>query len=354
MSSNKDNRQPTDSAVVSAIDSGGIPKIETTLTRSDRWNSWKVRWGFNRMGYTVEPGLYAIGFPGEDSEVFVSANYKMSFDRLRSQLKGRDGWLLVLDTRGVNVWCAAGKGTFGTDEIVKRVKEANLAKIVNHRRLIVPQLGATGICAHEVKDRSGFRVVYGPIRAEDLPEFLDERLKATPEMRLVTFPFKERLILVPIELSISLRLVFLIMASFILLSGFGSDGYSIGRIKEWGFLSGGLFVGAWLWGAVMAPAMLPWLPGRSFSVKGAWVGVIYIILASLILSGTSLIPDSYFCLFSWPLIILAVTSYMAMNFTGASTYTSLSGVMKEMKVAVPLQIGFGAVGIGLWITGLFV
>ena len=66
------------------------------------------------MNYKVDPGLYAIGNPNERSPVLVTANYKMSFDNLREALPGRDAWILVLDTRGINVWCAAGKGTFGT------------------------------------------------------------------------------------------------------------------------------------------------------------------------------------------------------------------------------------------------
>ena len=99
-----------------------------------------MRWGIGRMLYRVEPGLYAVGRPDPQSPVLVSANYKLSFDRLRRQLGGWDAWILVLDTKGVNVWCAAGKGTFGTDELVGRVESCRLAEVVAHRRLIVPQL----------------------------------------------------------------------------------------------------------------------------------------------------------------------------------------------------------------------
>ncbi len=54
----------------------------------------------------------------------------------------------------------------------------------------------------------------------------------------------------------------------------------------------------------------------------------------------------------WTLLILALTSYIAMNFTGSSTYTSLSGVRKEMRLAVPLEIGAGVLGLGLWVSSL--
>jgi len=53
---------------------------------------------------------------------------------------------------------------------------------------------------------------------------------------------------------------------------------------------------------------------------------------------------------AWLLIIPAVTAYLAMNFTGASTYTSLSGVNKEMRWALPLEIGMGLSGLIIWVA----
>ena len=90
-------------------------KVTSTLTFANYWDHFVTRWGINRMAHRVEPGLYALGNPTRDSSVFVTANYTLSFDALRAALDGRDVYILVLDTQGINVWCAAGKGTFGTD-----------------------------------------------------------------------------------------------------------------------------------------------------------------------------------------------------------------------------------------------
>ena len=125
------------------------------------------------MRYKIEPGLYALGRPDDRSPVLVTANYKMSFDRLREALPGRNAWILVLDTKGINVWCAAGKGTFGTEELAARVHSSGLAQVVSHRELILPQLAGPGVAAHQVQKLSGFKVIYGPIRAKDLGAFLD-------------------------------------------------------------------------------------------------------------------------------------------------------------------------------------
>ena len=324
-----------------------IPKISTELCWSDHLGSWKARWGIGRMKYVVKPGLYAIGDPDGDSPVFVSANYKMSFDCLRSQLSGRDGWILVLDTKGINVWCAAGKGTFGTDELIKRIETVKLNKIVNHRILIVPQLGATGVSAHEVKQRSGFRVTYGPVRAKDLPAFLDAGMKTTDQMRCVHFSLWDRTVLVPMEIMMGVKYAIFAAICLFLLAGLNRKGYSISLAVSDGLPSAILLLLSFLAAAVLGPILLPWLPGRAFSVKGVWIG----LAATL---GLWFYSFELFDTFAWLLIIPAVTSFIVMNFTGASTYTSLSGVRREMRIAVPLQLFCVVAGIGLWLTGRFV
>ena len=136
---------------------GKVTQISTVWNRSDVWSTIRVRWSIGRMNYKVKQGLYAVGNPDKKSNIFVSANFKLSFDLLRKALSGIDAWILVLDTKGINVWCAAGKGTFGTKELTYRIKAHELEKLVDHRTIIVPQLGAVGVSAHEVKSKTGFR-----------------------------------------------------------------------------------------------------------------------------------------------------------------------------------------------------
>ena len=207
---------------------GKVLRVSTELNRADKWGTLKAVLGLNRMKYAVEPGLYAVGDPGEQSPVMASANYKLSFDTLRKNLDGLDAWIMVLDTKGINVWCAAGKGTFGTAEMVNRIVRTGLRRVVTHRTLIAPQLGATGVAAHEVKKRSEFRVVFGPVRAFDIRAFLDAGMVATPEMRRVRFPLADRLRLVPVDIIQRLRNLLLVIAGFFLLAGLNRNGYSPG------------------------------------------------------------------------------------------------------------------------------
>jgi len=333
---------------------GTVPRISSTLSGADYRGTIKARWGVGRMRYTIEPGLYALGNPDEHTPILVTANYKMSFDRLREALPGRDAWILVLDTNGINVWCAAGKGTFGTEELVRSIESSGLAQTVVHRELILPQLSGPGIAAHLVKKLSGFKVIYGPINATDLPAFLDAGLKATPEMRLKTFDIRERTILIPVELVSTLKWVLIILPLFFFVGGLG------GQTGFWsGALDYGLFaiialLSAVIAGAVLTPILLPWLPGRAFSLKGMAMGLITAVIL------TALRPENLnnwqgrIETLAWFLLIPAIAAYLAMNFTGASTYTSLSGVKKEMKWAVPVEIAAGAAGLFLWFGSLFV
>lgn len=149
------------------------------------------------MSYFVEPGLYAIGEPDNETDIFVTANYKLSFDILRKSLKGLNAWILVLDTKGINVWCAAGKGTFGTDELIQRIQEAKLHAVANHGGIILPQRGAVRVNAKSIQQKTGFRVHFGPVYAKDIPEYVKAGYKKSDEMRKVKFPMLDRLILTP-------------------------------------------------------------------------------------------------------------------------------------------------------------
>jgi hypothetical protein len=279
------------------------------------------------MSYMVPAGLYALGTPTQDDPVVVTANYKMSYDTVRQALAGRNTWLLVLETFGVNVWCAAGKGTFGTDELVRRIEKTGLSGVVAHRRLLLSILGATGVAAHEVERRTGFAVRYATIRANDLPEYLDKGMVTTPGMRELTFNFRERLVLVPMELVLALKSLGVIGALLFLVVtlSYGSTA---------GIRALAAFLGAALAGIVIAPLLLPWLPGRSFSVKGALTGIAWLTAFFLF---TGIHTVSFFAVTAAFLALPAVSAFYSLNFTGCTPFTSRTGVKKEMRLALPVM-----------------
>ena len=301
------------------------------------------------MRYTLDPGLYALGNPDRSSVVLVTANYKLTFDCLRQALPKLDAWVLVLDTKGINVWCAAGKGTFGTGELVDRIRMAGLERVVNHRELILPQLAGPGISAHQVKKLSGFKVIYGPIGARDLPAFLDAGRKATPEMRRKTFTAWERAVLIPIELVAGLKVLVFLLPAFFLLGGLGSGGSFWGNVWTHGLFAVVALLLSLVMGAVLTPLLLPYLPGRAFALKGFFLSIGGVLCLLVVFGGGGTAWAGVLERLSWVLMVPAITAFLAMNFTGASTYTSLSGVRKEMRRAVPLEIAGGVLGLCLWL-----
>ena len=311
-----------------------VKTASTSLTAYDTLGAWKARWGLGRMDYTVEPGLYAIGKPTNESPVFVSANYKLTFDILRKNLDGLDSWLLILDTKGINVWCAAGKGTFGTDELVHRIETSELSKYVSHKKLVLPQLGATGVSAHEVKNRSGYDVKYGPVRAEDIKTYINAGYEATKEMRTVQFNMWDRLVLTPMELVPASKAVLPLLGIMLFANKFVKRPFDK---QDFGGL-----IGSVLSGAVITPILLPYVPGKAFSLKGWLIGLectAWILgFTGGFKKGNRLLSTGHLLLFP------AISSFFAMNFTGASTYTSPSGVNKEMKKALPWIVGAAAAG----------
>ena len=125
--------------------------------------------------WPTEPGLRAVGNPGELSPVIVTCNYDLTVRRVARALDGVDAWLVVAPSQGINVWCAASGGHLGTHQVVTALKTSGVAERVRHRRAILPQLAATGVRAREVSRRCGWRTHFGPVYAEDLPRYLPAR-----------------------------------------------------------------------------------------------------------------------------------------------------------------------------------
>jgi hypothetical protein len=301
-----------------------IPSVTSRIAASDRWDHFLARWGVNRDRHRVEPGLYALGHPTPDSPVFITANYTLSFDALRSALDGIDAYIMALDTQGINVWCAAGKGTFGTDELVHRIEATQLHQVVRHRTLVLPQLGAPGVAAHEVKKRSGFKVEYGPVRAADLPEYLKTH-QATPEMRRVSFGLGDRLVLIPVEL---VHLLIPLLVVGLLLRSPSA-------------------VAAILAGVVLFPILLPWIPTHDFSTKGLILGEavqLPIVAAALLSQPAPVWWVQVGQMLVYLLALPAVTAYLALNFTGSTPFTSRTGVRREIFAYIPVMAWMAGIG----------
>ncbi len=315
---------------------GPVYTTSHRLTWGDYFGEIKSRVSGFRMKYSIQPGLYAVGKPDRDSDILVTANYKLSFDKLRMHLRDQHVWILVLDTSSINVWCAAGKGTFGTEELVKRMQAARLDILVTHRRIILPQLSAPGVNAKEVRKQTGFRVYFGPVHAKDIGHYMKSGYTASDEMRTIQFSLLDRLVLTPMELNPAMKKFPLLAVLLLVISGLSPAGIIFKDAWEMGMPLLVLGIVAVISGAFLTPVFLPFIPFRSFAIKGFIMGLLSVALSLQLIGGLNhyhilmgLIAYLFFPL---------VSSYIALQFTGSTTFTGMSGVQRELKISIPLYI----------------
>lgn len=310
---------------------GKILTLKTTYgVREWLWRI-AVRFGFARNSYRIPPGLYAIGQPDTRSPIMVTCNYKLTVDLLRSNLRSRNIWILVLNTDGINVWCAAGKGTFCTAEVLYWLEKTQLKNFVENRELIMPQLGAPSIEPHLIRRYSGYKVVYGPIRGRDISKFLDSAGSISEVERLIKFDTADRFEVAVLELFRHLCVsVFLIVI--------GSIWPQITVLRDLGWA----FTAATIAGSLLLPLLLPVMPLRGFVQNGL---LTYVPLAFLFaFAGVPI----------WSLTIAAsYAAWQALNFTGSTTFTSYTAVKTEIESTRFLVYGPIFIGIMAFIMTQF-
>ncbi len=158
-------------------------------------NPLKYIWGmfFRLFPCPIELGLRRIGKPDRHSPVLVTCNFYITVRRFLRKLRHYDIWLLVADSKGINVWCAAAGEEFNTHAIVAAIKTSGIADRVDHRDVILPPLGATGTIAVDVEKQTGWKVHWGPVRIGDIPGYLKNSCQRTEAMKRVSYTWRERL-----------------------------------------------------------------------------------------------------------------------------------------------------------------
>jgi hypothetical protein len=311
----------------------GFTRVGSQWSMADLRGAVRCRLSRFSLHYSISPGLYALGRPGRDSPVVVTGNYKLTFDILRRDLSGADCWILVLETGGMGVWCAAALGTFGTEELALRVARARLADVVAHRVLTLPRLCAPAVRASDVLAQTGFRVRFGPVQSRDLPEYL-KTAEVTPAMEKVDFGLRDRLVLVPMELGKALKLFFVFAFAALIYAGLARGGVVLQSawVGVWPLLALGL--GSALAGSVLAPALLPWIPVRPFAAKGWLLGA---IVNGALLHGAALARgmDPFLLASCW-CFFPGAAGYLTFSFAGATTFSSAEDRRKELRTFLPL------------------
>ena len=278
-------------------------QIQGRLSHSVTWKTilsdlWALFFRIIPPYPKVQPGLYTLGTPDPRSPVLVTCNYDLTVRRLVREIDGKVNiWILVVDSKGINVWCASGGGFLTAAKVITAIKTCGLAEVVEHNHVILPQLCANGVDGWKIRSESGFRVRWGPVRAADIPSYLDNGMKKDGKMRLVEFPVIDRLEMCTAALGFYSILILLPVFIF-------------WREKFWP-------ITLTLLGLSYIYALVhPWLPGRD----GLYKSVPLALIALVFLGGYSRLyaPMQDQAIYNWGFALAGLSIFIASEMQGMS------------------------------------
>jgi len=122
----------------------------------------------------VEPKVYSIGNPDENSPVMVTTNFASTFYNVVGDLEKAkiSCYLLAIDTKGFAVLVSLAAGIFTASLVKKSLDDSKIGDKVRHRRLILP--GFASSVATQLKELSGWEILVGPNDSSQLGEFIRE------------------------------------------------------------------------------------------------------------------------------------------------------------------------------------
>ena len=282
------------------------------------------------LPFPCKTGLIKIGNPGKDSLVFLTCNYHLTVQRVKQALKGMDAFLLIANSHGINVWCAAAGGHFTNHEVVSVLKTSGIEDLVAQRKIILPQLAATGVEAKVIKQKTGWRVIWGPVNAKDIPHFLKNKLKKTKVMREVTFTWMERL-----EMAVAWAFPLTVILSVIMIFFWPQSIFTL-VLLVWG-LSFIIFLSFPLYSRWMSSERKK--AGSLFSKIGhlrfqllLWIGIVIVLFVFGILGK----DYSWGIILRWSIISFVVILILSFDLAG-STPIFRGGLLAEKGLDVVLD-----------------
>jgi ubiquinone/menaquinone biosynthesis C-methylase UbiE len=270
----------------------------------------------------IQPGIYQSGNPNRSSPVLVTANYDFTYIKLMRDLRRIDAWILVLDTDGINVWCAARGDDFGNNQLIEAVEATGIQNYVDHKTLILPQLSAGGISIPKLPKQFPFKIKYGPVWSKYLPNYIDEKPSKKPDyMKLAKFNLYHRIRAGTTHTTFLLRKIFIypLLLAFI---GLISSLYWTNKLTwlvyflSWIIISNGII-------AILFPLSNF---TRKFILKGTFFGILNLILLGAI---TMLFHQSIlFTILNLPFIYW-VSFFSTMSFSGYTMATAPREIQGE-------------------------
>ncbi|HEY3379490.1 MAG TPA: acetyl-CoA decarbonylase/synthase complex subunit gamma [Armatimonadota bacterium] len=127
----------------------------------------------------VEPKVYPIGEPDENSPVLVTTNFSLTYFIVSGEIEnsGVSAHLVIVECEGMSVLTGWAAGKFTGEKIAAFIKASGLEEQVKTRRLIIPGFVAQ-ISGELEEGLKGWEIVVGPQEAADLGPFMKLQVPA--------------------------------------------------------------------------------------------------------------------------------------------------------------------------------
>lgn len=262
--------------------------------------------------FVIKPGLYHIGERDDKAPLFVTGNYYLTVFLLARRIRNKKVRLLIVDTKGINVWCAAGKGQFSAQEIIKKAGQCGLLATEPRLRVVLPKLCLSGVNLTELR-QNGIVPIIGPVYAKDVPAFLEEGRLRQRFDEIVDFGLRSRVFT---ALPTAVQFFFYFLGVYVVSLGYLSHSLI--------WIATGL--------AFLYPVLFPWLPGRLFSVKGLSLAL-FISILNFIFHDGGLAELALVTVF-----IFATSVFIGLSYTGNSAVSNYTSVRKETARFLPVVV----------------
>ena len=268
-------------------------------------------------------GLIEIGNPDKNSPILLTCNYHLTVERVKKAVKGMDCYLLVANSRGVNVWCASAGGLLTNHDVISVLKTSGIEDMTKKRTVVLPQLAAAGVESRIIKKKTGWTVIWGPVRAEDIPEFIENNQK-TSQMTEVVYDLQQRM-----EMSAAWAFPASIVLGLVLALAW-PEAVIRSILFVWGvsFLVNGLF-----------PFYSRWLGKRVFFIdfeRGGLFLMVWGVFIGFVVLYSILKGFSWGVIIKWAVVSLVVIFVLTFDVRG-NTPVYKSGIHEERLLAVFLN-----------------
>ncbi|MBN2137160.1 MAG: acetyl-CoA decarbonylase/synthase complex subunit gamma [Sedimentisphaerales bacterium] len=122
----------------------------------------------------VEPKIYKIGEPDENSPVMFTTNFSLTYYTVESDVEASriPSYILVVDTEGTSVLTAYSGDKLNEKTVADAMTKLGVEKLVKHRKLIIP--GYVAVMSGKLEEATNWEVMVGPRECSMLPKFLQE------------------------------------------------------------------------------------------------------------------------------------------------------------------------------------